>query len=312
MTTSHMMEFVCAGLAGCGAGIFTTPLEVVKIRMQLQGELLRKGHYTVHYRNCVHAFYTIVTTDGILALQKGLVPALWFQLIHNGTRLGSYQIIINTGFTKDSEGNVKWGRYLLAGAVSGGFGAAVASPFYLVKTHLQARANRAIAVGTQHQHDSMTKGFKKILKREGIKGLWRGTMAAVPKSTVGSAVQLGTFSTSKDYITSLMLFEPGSVFNAFFASIVAGLCIVACMTPFDVVATRMYNQPVNNQGHGTLYKHVPDCFIKILHEEGLLSFYKGWGPSFFRLVPHTILSLVFWDQLRLLHHKWTSDVSDPT
>lgn len=84
------------------------------------------------------------------------------------------------------------------------------------------------------------------------------------------------------------------------------------MTPLDVVATRMYNQPVDIRGCGTLYRNVPDCFVKIFHEEGVWGFYKGWGPSFFRLVPHTVLSLVFWDQLRLFHHKWTSDASDPS
>lgn len=40
-----------------------------------------------------------------------------------------------------------------------------------VKTHLQARANQAIAVGTQHPHDSMSKGFKMIFKKEGVKGI---------------------------------------------------------------------------------------------------------------------------------------------
>jgi len=38
------------GMAAVGAGVFTNPLEVVKIRMQLQGELQAKGQYSVHYR----------------------------------------------------------------------------------------------------------------------------------------------------------------------------------------------------------------------------------------------------------------------
>ena len=39
-----------------------------------------------------------------------------------------------------------------------------------VKTQLQARANASIAVGTQHPHDSMLKGFSHIVKQHGIKG----------------------------------------------------------------------------------------------------------------------------------------------
>lgn len=84
------MDFVIAATAGVGAGIFTNPLEVLKTKMQLQGELKPKGHHAVHYKNVVHATYVIAKSDGVLALQKGLVPALWVQFLMNGIRLGKY------------------------------------------------------------------------------------------------------------------------------------------------------------------------------------------------------------------------------
>lgn len=86
------MDFMIGGLAAVGAGFFTNPLEVVKTRMQLQGELHAKGQHTVHYKNIIHASYTIAKHDGMLALQAGLVPGLWFQLILNGTRLGYLEL----------------------------------------------------------------------------------------------------------------------------------------------------------------------------------------------------------------------------
>ncbi|KAL4232143.1 hypothetical protein ACF0H5_009718 [Mactra antiquata] len=307
MGKSNLTEFGLGGTAACCAGFFTNPLEVVKTRLQLQGELMKRGHYTVHYRNSFHAFYTIGKTDGIFALQKGLVPALWYQMFMNGVRLGSYQVLANVGFTVDENGSVKWGASVIAGAFSGCLGAAVGSPFYMVKTHLQARANQAIAVGTQHPHDSMVKGFTLIFKEHGVTGLWRGTTAAVSRVMVGSAAQLSTFSTAKEYIVSLKLFPVNSVFNSLLASILGGFVVVACMTPFDVVSTRMYNQPVDLSGKGTMYRNVPNCFAQIFKKEGVWGFYKGVGASLFRLVPHTVLSLVFWDQLRILYGKLTSD-----
>jgi solute carrier family 25 protein 34/35 len=86
------MEFVIAASAGMGACLFTNPLEVLKTRMQLQGELKARGEHAVHYRNVIHASYTIVKNDGVFALQKGLVPALWVQLFLNGMRLGKYNV----------------------------------------------------------------------------------------------------------------------------------------------------------------------------------------------------------------------------
>ena len=43
MDRSNAVEFLLGGLATSGAGVFTNPLEVVKTRMQLQGELKVRG-----------------------------------------------------------------------------------------------------------------------------------------------------------------------------------------------------------------------------------------------------------------------------
>ena len=93
LTVNLLTECFSGGVAACGATLFSNPLEVVKTRMQLQGELQARGSYNVHYRNVFHAFYMIGKNDGLLALQKGLIPGLGFQLVMNGIRLGSYQCL---------------------------------------------------------------------------------------------------------------------------------------------------------------------------------------------------------------------------
>ena len=54
--------------------------------------LQASGQYCVHYRNALHAFWTIARNDGLMALQSGLVPALYYQFFMNGVRLGMYQV----------------------------------------------------------------------------------------------------------------------------------------------------------------------------------------------------------------------------
>lgn len=120
------------GLSACCAGFITNPLEVIKTRIQLQGELQAKGQYKVHYRNVFHAFYAVARAETVCSLQKGLVPALWYQAVMNGVRLGAYQYMVNSGITKDKHGNNIFHRCVFVGAVSGCSGAMVASPFYMV------------------------------------------------------------------------------------------------------------------------------------------------------------------------------------
>ncbi|XP_037323764.2 solute carrier family 25 member 35 [Pungitius pungitius] len=296
------MDFVLSGTAACGACVFTNPLEVVKTRMQLQGELQSRGSYRVHYRNVFHAFYTIGRVDGLAGLQKGLAPGLVYQFVMNGIRLGSYAIIESAGYIH-TNGRVSAAKTTVAGAVAGVVGAVIGSPVYLVKTHLQSQSTASIAVGHQHRHPGMILALAAIYKEHGLLGLWRGSSAAVPRVSVGSAAQLSTFSSSKEFVVDLQVFPKNSWLVALSAGMISSVVVVMAMTPFDVVSTRLYNQPVDHLGKGQLYKGFADCFSKTLRKEGLVGLYKGLGASYFRLGPHTILSLFFWDELRKLYHE---------
>ena len=130
---AQLKEFGLGAGAACGACVFSNPLEVVKTRMQLQGELRARGTYTRHYRHAFHAFYTIARYDGLRSLQSGLVPALAYQTVMNGFRLGSYQVLTNLKLTANSEGEIEFWRCLVAGAFSGGIGAFLGSPAYMVR-----------------------------------------------------------------------------------------------------------------------------------------------------------------------------------
>ena len=126
----------------------------------------------------------------------------------------------------------------------------------------------------------------------------------MPRVSVGSAAQLSSFSKAKEEIASREIFQEGSVFIPLTASMVGSVVVVLAMTPFDVISTRLYNQNVTSDGRGTMYSGFRDCGFKIFRSEGFIGFYKGIGASYFRLGPHTILSLVFWDKLRHLYLEY--------
>lgn len=126
------MELIFGACSGLFASFFTNPIEVVKTRLQLQGELKARGFYTVHYKNILHGALTIVRHDGILALQKGLVPAMWYQGIMNAVRLGLYQIFVNNGWTKGRDGHTSLVLCTFGASVSGACSGICASPFFMV------------------------------------------------------------------------------------------------------------------------------------------------------------------------------------
>ncbi|NP_001307806.1 solute carrier family 25 member 35 isoform c [Homo sapiens] len=277
------MDFLMSGLAACGACVFTNPLEVVKTRMQLQGELQAPGTYQRHYRNVFHAFITIGKVDGLAALQKGLAPALLYQFLMNGIRLGTYGLAEAGGYLHTAEGTHSPARSAAAGAMAGVMGAYLGSPIYM----------------------GMFQALTEIGQKHGLVGLWRGALGGLPRVIVGSSTQLCTFSSTKDLLSQWEIFPPQSWKLALVAAMMSGIAVVLAMAPFDVACTRLYNQPTDAQGKGLMYRGILDALLQTARTEGIFGMYKGIGASYFRLGPHTILSLFFWDQLRSLYYTDT-------
>uniref|UniRef100_A0A182J1U6 Mitochondrial oxaloacetate carrier protein n=1 Tax=Anopheles atroparvus TaxID=41427 RepID=A0A182J1U6_ANOAO len=298
-------DFFLGGLGSMGATLITNPLEVVKTRMQLQGELAAKGTYRKPYRGIADAFVTIARNDGYAALQKGLAPSLCFQFILNSCRLGIYNTANEYRWTKQANGNQSVLKSAFWGATGGFVGSALASPFFMVRTHLQSQAKAVIAVGFQHQHTGMMSALKEIFQKHGVQGLYRGVAITMPRALLGSGGQLAAFGYTKDFLTRRpILANQSETFVSIAAGAVGGTVMAITMTPPDVIATRLYNQGVDAKGKGIYYKGVIDCCIKIIKTEGIAGLYKGFWPHYMRIGPHATLVLLFFDELKLLRTKY--------
>lgn len=115
-----------------GAGCFTNPIDVIKIRLQLQGELATRGTYKKMYKNTIHAIYVVAKHEGIFALQAGFIPAIGFQLVLNGVRLGTYNIAKKHKLTLNEKGNTSIVKTALISGTAGAVASIIGSPLYMV------------------------------------------------------------------------------------------------------------------------------------------------------------------------------------
>ncbi|XP_037944616.1 solute carrier family 25 member 35-like [Teleopsis dalmanni] len=296
-------DFVLGGIASMAATFFTNPIEVIKTRIQLQGELAARGTYVVPYKGVLHAFYTVAKNDGLLGLQKGLVPALYFQFIINSFRLSIYTTAMDNGWMHKANGDVSFGRGLFWGAAGGVIGSYFSSPFFMIKTQLQSQAAKQIAVGYQHTHNGMMDALKQIYSKGGFFGLWRGSVAAIPRAAIGSGAQIATFGKTKALLVEYNLVTQPTL-NSFSAGLIAGSIMSLAITPPDVITTRLYNQGVDEHGRGLYYRGWLDCFVKISRAEGLYGLYKGFWANYLRLAPHSTLVLLFFDELIAIRNRY--------
>ncbi|KAL9694799.1 hypothetical protein quinque_014084 [Culex quinquefasciatus] len=237
------MDFLLGGCAATCAGIFSNPFDVIKTRQQLQGELGdQPGTHRNPYRSIFKSFQSILKAEGIAGLQKGLVSALAFQFTMNSIRLGIYQTAENYEWTR---GRNKLTSLLYSigwGGLSGVIGATVACPLYMIKTQIQATSHGKYAVGFQHNHAGTFDALAGIYRTYGITGLWRGYPGIVTRTAVGSSAQLATFSQCKEFFVQFEFFQESVMATAFVASMFSGFFCCVFMSPFDVIATRLFNQ----------------------------------------------------------------------
>lgn len=179
-----------------------------------------------------------------------------------------------------------------AGVTAGGLAQFLASPADLVKVHIQMEGRRRL-MGLEARVHSTAHAFKEIVRRGGVKALWKGSVPNVQRAALVNLGDLTTYDTVKRYVlrsTGL----PDDHLVHIISSICAGFVAAALGTPADVVKTRIMNQQTDATGRwvellnlrrsiliclmilrGLLYKGSIDCLQQTISKEGFWALYKG-------------------------------------
>ncbi|RMZ76844.1 hypothetical protein DV738_g4711, partial [Chaetothyriales sp. CBS 135597] len=287
-------SFIAGGIAACGAVTATHPFETVKVRLQLQGELQSRAVAEKKYRGVLHGVRVIYHNEGLRGLYRGIGCAYVYQILLNGCRLGFYEPLRShtTQLIFHDASVQSLGVNLFSGTVSGIMGAMAGSPFFLVKTRLQAYSP-TLSVGTQHHYKNALDGLTQIYRSEGVRGLYRGVGASMIRTGAGSSVQLPTYFFAKRRMIRHFGMEDGPALHLV-SSTISGFVVCLVMHPPDTTMNRLYNQ------HGDKYSGIVDCVAKTIKTEGVLALYKGFGAHLARILPHTILTLSLAEQTNKL------------
>jgi len=177
------LELVAGGGAGASQVIFTNPLEIVKIRLQVQGEAIKRGLMSAAEKQSAMA---IVRELGISGLYKGASACLLRDIPFSAIYFPTYAKMkhqFSTDGTPQSAGHL-----LLAGAIAGVPAAGLVTPADVIKTRLQVKQKQG-----DIQYSGIVDCANKIMRTEGFSAFWKGSLARVFRSSPQFGVTLVSY-----------------------------------------------------------------------------------------------------------------------
>ena len=194
---SLLPEIISGASAGACQVIFTNPLEIVKIRLQVQsdyvGENIQQANETA---------VQIVRKLGLKGLYSGVAACLMRDVPFSAIYFPTYAHLKKDLFDFDPNDKTKRNRLktwelLTAGAIAGMPAAFLTTPFDVIKTRLQIDPRKG-----ETRYNGILHAIRIILKEESFKSFFKGGGARVLRSSPQFGFTLAAYELFKGFIPS--------------------------------------------------------------------------------------------------------------
>ncbi|XP_011407770.1 PREDICTED: mitochondrial basic amino acids transporter-like [Amphimedon queenslandica] len=206
-------QFLSGGFGGAVQSLVCSPMELVKIQMQLKDVGVVRS---ADYRRSTMEFKNIKRQGGIM---WGVYRGFWITTVRDTTGFAFYFCsyhtirvqVLNTFYQEEKESGemtiekLPWQILGLAGGTAGCISWAVNYPVDVFKTLIQEDALKEMLAKEKGElyHKEYTGAYdcaKKVLARDGIKGYYRGMIFSLIRAFANSAVLLPIHTTLFNYL----------------------------------------------------------------------------------------------------------------
>ncbi|UKZ53741.1 mitochondrial thiamine pyrophosphate transporter [Trichoderma virens] len=285
------LQVVSAGaIAGLVSRFIVAPLDVVKIRLQLQpyslSDPLAPLREAPAYRGTVDTIKHILRHEGVTGLWKGNVPAELMYVCYSAVQFTTYRsttVFLQNALPTRMPDSAET---FVAGAVSGAAATGVTYPLDLLRTRFAAQ-------GRHRVYSSLRGALWDIYRDEGLKGFFRGLGPAL-----GQIIPfMGIFFASYEGLR----LQLGHLHLPLGQRVVAKTAVF----PLDLVRKRIQVQGPTRSKY--VYNDIPVYtsavrgLRSIYRTEGLRGLYKGLPISLVKAAPASAITLWTYERsLKLL------------
>lgn len=286
---SFLKDLAAGGVAGGISKTIVAPIERVKLLLQVQHSnpnIPKEQQYT----GIVNCFTRVVAEQGVVSLWRGnaanVIRYFPTQALNFAFK-DKYKKMFVPKRTPDN-----FWRFFAGNLASGGAAGATSLLFVYPLDFARTRLGADVGKDGAREFTGLADCLKKIVKKDGVAGLYRGFGVSVGGIIVYRAAFFGGFDTMK----AMLLAPDAPVWQSWMVAqvVTTGSGIVSY--PFDTVRRRMMMQsgrPVEE----AQYKSTLDCWRKIAAEEGPGAFFKGAASNVIRGTGGALV-LVMYDELK--------------
>jgi len=301
-------DAAAGAVSGCIARFAVGPLDVLKIRFQVQIEPHRGRHAAAllpgqvgpKYTGLIQAVRTIVREEGIQGLWRGTLAGQLLYVPYAAIQFATLQ-----------QCNAAAARLQLrdsraAGAAAGAAATCASYPFDLLRTTLAAQ-------GEPRVYSGLRAAATGIVRQRGVRGLYRGLGVTLLEIVPYSALNFGLYDGFNGAYNRFRNRQRAAVgqrasehhaassLQHFMCGLAAGTLAKLGTHPLDVAKKRyqiaglqraaQYGAPVTAEA----IKSLPACLRNIWVREGLRGLYKGALPSCLKSAPATAVTFATYE-----------------
>ncbi|KAM5356015.1 hypothetical protein ACJ41O_002661 [Fusarium nematophilum] len=289
------LQVVSAGaIAGLVSRFVVAPLDVVKIRLQLQPHSLSDPLLPLReapaYRGTIATLKHILQHEGVTGLWKGNVPAELLYVCYGAVQFTTYRsttLLLQTAFPTRLPDAAE---SFIAGAASGAAATSVTYPLDLLRTRFAAQGRHRI-------YQSLRGAVWDIKRDEGWRGFFRGIGPGLGQIVPFMGIFFATYESLRMSLEGLhMPWGSGDATAGMLASILSKTAVF----PLDLVRKRIQVQGPARSRY--VYENIPEystargAIRSILRTEGFRGLYKGLPISLIKAAPASAVTLWTYEQ----------------
>ncbi|KAG6665279.1 mitochondrial arginine transporter BAC2-like [Carya illinoinensis] len=165
---------------GALQSLLLTPIELVKIRLQLQNNVYAKLHHADAHNGPMSVAKSIFKAEGLKGMYRGLTITVLRDAPAHCLYFWTYEYMreqLHPGCRKSCQESLQ--TMMVAGGLAGVASWACCYPLDVVKTRLQAQSQSSLP-----KYSGIVDCFRKSVREEGYRVLWRGLGTAVARAFI--------------------------------------------------------------------------------------------------------------------------------